>query len=153
MIKRTKDYSLINSILTNPAIYETITQDGASPASEYKTPEDDAVYYLLVEEEGEPIGLYIVHRDSMVSHKVHANILTEYRPKYSNKSAQDLIEWVFSNTDIVKLNAEIPYKYQNVISFTEKAGFTIEGIRRHAYLKDGVVYDVALLGLMKGDWL
>jgi len=149
LIEPTSDLDLIKSILTDPDLYKAMNQDGSKDITEFKVVTKN-VSYLLISEES-PIGLIILHPDSRVSYRLHIAILPKHR-KHSEKAGKDGLNWIFTNTSIRKINAEIPTVHQNVIKFTEKNGFTREGTRRKSYLKDGQIWDVALYGITREEW-
>lgn len=149
MIVRSKDYKLINEILNDPELFETIAEDCEVKCGELETVESDNVYYLLPMTPDGPAGVFIVHPDSGASYKIHANILKKYRKEYSETACNDVVQWLWKNTGINKLNCDIPVIYPNVIHRAKASGFVEEGIRTHSYLKNGKVLDVMLLGLQR----
>lgn len=144
MIERTKDYDLVDSILNDPEILKDISSGKLDKP--FKTRRDDSVYYLLAKPK-EVIGVFIVHRDSPCSYKIHANILKHYRKEHSKKACDEVVQWVWDNIPTNKLNCDVPVIYQNVIDRAKATGFKLEGIRRKMYVKDGEEIDVALLGI------
>ncbi len=148
-IVRSDDYNLINSILNDPELYKTIAEDSEVKCGEFETLESDHVYYLLPITPDGVAGVFIVHPDSGASHKIHANILKEYRKKYSKDACEEVVRWVWANTRIEKLNCDIPVIYPNVIDRAKACGFVEEGVRTHSYLKNGAACDVMLLGLKR----
>ncbi len=60
-------------------------------------------------------------------------------------------EWVFQNTDIIRIFAE-PYSF-NAAScrVLEKAGFSLEGVLRKNAIKNGEIADCKMYALIKGE--
>lgn len=148
-IERTKDYDLVDSILNIPHILETISPSKLDKP--FKTARDDRVYYLLPIHDDEVVGVFIVHRDSPCSYKIHANIPKQYRIEHSESACNSVIEWIWENINTNKINAEIPTIYPNVIERSLKSGFELEGILRKYYLKEGQECDVAFMGIVRPE--
>ena len=130
------------AILTHPEIYETITSDGAPPIDEYEPA--PAVYvggYL----DGKIIGLFVFHPKSQIWWQLHIQVLPEYRPKYASKFAREGLKWFWANSEVYTLCAEIPSLYTNVINFSLKQGWRVDGRIDDAYLKHGKLYSVYYL--------
>lgn len=63
-----------------------------------------------------------------------------------------MIEKVFGEMGMRKLNCEVLATNQAVIKLHKKFGFVEEGIRRQDVVKDGRRIDVCLLGLLSEEW-
>lgn len=147
IIERSKDYDLIDSILNIPEILDAISSKKLKEP--FKTPRDDNIYYLLPIED-EVLGVFIVHKDSSCSYKIHANIPIKHRKRYSEEACNKVLEWIWANIKTNKINAHIPTIFPNVIERALKCGFEIEGIIKRHYLRDGKELDVAFMGLERG---
>ena len=64
-----------------------------------------------------------------------------------------IIEFVFNELELEKLNCEVIETNEAVVRLHKKFGFTEEGFRRENIIKNGERMGVFLLGLTKKDWL
>lgn len=130
------------TILTDPVIYETITSDNAPPVDQYEP--EQALY--IGGFMGEIFGLFVFHPKSQILWQTHIQVLPGYRT-YSMEFAKKGLEWFWQNTSVLKLCAEIPSKYMNVLNFGLKNGFKIDGRIDNAYLKGGELHSIYYLSL------
>jgi len=63
-----------------------------------------------------------------------------------------LIEYVFNDLKLEKLNCEVLATNIGVISLHKKFAFVEEGLIRKNIIKEGARVDVVLLGLLKDEW-
>jgi UDP-4-amino-4,6-dideoxy-N-acetyl-beta-L-altrosamine N-acetyltransferase len=62
------------------------------------------------------------------------------------------LDYVFSETEIKKLNCEVLGFNQEVIELHKRFGFVEEGIRRNHILRDGQTHDAHLMGITDCEW-
>ncbi len=66
---------------------------------------------------------------------------------------RQICDYVFNNTDIIRIYAE-PFSHnQKSCRILEKAGFTYEGTLRSNAVKNGMVIDMKMYSMLKEDWL
>lgn len=146
IISETKDIELIDRILRDPEIYDRITDDRSPDIEDFEPiPPSDYVYYLTDEQN---IGLIFYHWKNGVTLEGHVHVLKEHREKAMTFS-QKALKWTWANTEALKIIVNIPTLYPDVIKFVEKNGFEMEGLHKGSYLKNSVLYDLALLGLSR----
>ncbi|WBS02786.1 UDP-4-amino-4,6-dideoxy-N-acetyl-beta-L-altrosamine N-acetyltransferase [Pseudoduganella sp. SL102] len=63
-----------------------------------------------------------------------------------------LLDLAFGACALEKLNCEVLATNPKVIAMHQKFGFTLEGTRRANVIKAGQRIDVALLGILAGEW-
>ena len=63
-----------------------------------------------------------------------------------------LLDIAFGEAGLEKLNCEVLTSNPKVIEMHQKFGFQLEGVRRANVIKDGQRVDVALLGIVPGEW-
>jgi len=150
IISRTQDCAVIKSVMKHPEIWKVAAEDHIEIA-EWE-PEVKGECWLQIVVNDELIGLYNIHALNSVTAEIHAQVLPEYRKKHSKLSAALVLAWIIENEpQYQKIVANIPLLYENVINFTLNAGFQCEGVNRQSYLKDGKLYDVAMLGITKPE--
>lgn len=147
-VTRTYDKELVRKICTHPDIYKNISDDG-SPNPEDFDPIDPiiAIYALL--DDGEMIGgVFILLQTNAVCYDLHTCILPHWWGGKSFEAARCFLDWVPKETQCKKLITWVPEFNRIALKFALKAGFKKEGLNEKSYLKDGVLYDQTLLGLI-----
>ena len=149
LIERTKDDSLINDILNDKDIFDSISEDGCVKG-DFK-PDVNSEIWVKIEVENELIGVCNFHVINKVTIKGHIHILKKYRLEHSLNAAKYIYGWLLNNCKFLKLIVEIPSCHINVMKYCKAIGFSLEGINRLSYLKNGEVLDQALLGITRSE--
>ena len=140
MIYKTESVEDIMTVLSHPEIWERVREDGID---DFTPPIDENHIYLI----DRPItGLFIAHWINAITMECHVQVLPEHR-KGAHEFGKKVIQWIRDNTHCKKLVAQIPFIYPDVAKFAESKGFLYEGINRHSYLKNGLIYDQYYMGL------
>jgi RimJ/RimL family protein N-acetyltransferase len=143
-IRETKNIDDIMSILNHEKIYEVITDDNGSvefDVNDYK--------FIIGYLNSKPVALMIYHFDN--DWFCHIQILPEYR-EYADSFARQALRWFWNNHESDCIMADIPDKYQNVIRFAKKHGFSHEKELADLYIKDGVYYNENRYKLERHKW-
>ena len=146
-----KDIERLNNLFADEAIYPFIVDDTAREDQRYKMGE----YYL--NQRGTiilspiPESAFVYQQHNGTTFNVHANVLKHKRKEALN-AATASVAWVFDNTRFLKIIAFVSPIFPNVCGFTEKCGFTKEGVITKSLLRDGVLYDQNVYGLTKEDF-
>ena len=144
---RTYNTKLIRGILIDPEIYDRISDDSRAKLKiNTKTQ-----YWVKMEVDDELIGVYWLQPLNRWTVNIHAQILAKYREKHAFESGKAILQWFLDNTDYLKIVGEIPDCYPDVIKFTQKFGFQIEGCNRQSVMKNGKLIDQTLLGITRAE--
>lgn len=150
-IERTFDMELVKAVLTHPAIYPHITDDGCPPIDEFE-PADHPSFYRLAVYDGEDVaGLFLFHPANMVCYEGHICLLPAHQGGDTRAAAKSALAWMFENTPCQKIMARVPAKNLPARRAVERAGMLEEGKLRKSLLKDGVLQDQILYGVEKGE--
>jgi len=139
IVKETDNIDDIKSILCNPAIYDTITEDN-SPLAEDFTPIFEDHLYIGGYVKGEIIALMVYHK-YLDGNKCHVQVLPEHRKKYAKEFGEQSLR--FKGTR--PLYAVIPDLYQNVLDFSFLFGFKVIDKKIGSYVKNGKSYNDNIL--------
>ena len=120
IVKETTNEKEISSILRNPAIYETIAEDGFDAIDEFTIPFDGHLY---------------------VGNVCHVHVLPECRKDYALKFGEQSL--LFCGTQ--PLYAEIPDLYKNVLDFAINFDFKIIETVVDGCIKNGISYNMNIL--------
>lgn len=131
IVKKTTDIDDIKSILCNPAIYDTITEDN-SPLAEDFTPVFEDHLYIGGYVKGEIIALMVYHKH-LDGNKCHVQVLPEFRKEYALKFGEQSL--LFRGNS--PLYAVIPDLYKNVLEFAKHFGFKVIDKKINSYVKNG----------------
>lgn len=149
IVERTKDIGLVKSIITQPKIWESIKGSYTGTIEDISPPVDDYIY-IVGTEDGDAVGLFIVHPTTFDIWQCHVQVMPKYRDSHAVDFGKRVLNWVWSNTDINKLMALIPVIYPNVKEFSELQGFCQEGLLTNSYEKGGEIHSQWLVSINRG---
>ena len=94
------------------------------------------------------VGMYRIHQLTSVSYQIHAFMMD----RSQKDSGKVILQWVIDNLpDMLKLNADIPEIFPNVLHFCLNLGFQDEGYDRHCYSKNGRIWGMNRLGITRDE--
>lgn len=98
---------------------------------------------------GEVKALCFLRPESPFAIDVHIHIPKKYRGAGTVDIGTEFIRWILINNKgtLIKFNTRIPLMFRDVILYAMKLGFRREGTDRMSIIKDGVVMDMAILGM------
>ena len=155
MIRRAtiKDLEAVNRVMKHPDVYPHTWHDGRVPVEQFT-----AKNLLLC---APPVHVLIDDQDSFVATftpdnnimwVVHDNALPEVRGKYARDAGRAMLDWMFTNTPCLKVIGRTPYTNPRARMFAQMVGFTIEGRLKNAYMLNGKLYDMWVVGICKEDF-
>lgn len=142
MIERTYNTKLITKIITHPDIYDYVADDGSPPSEDYAPMLSDSIYYLVCD-----AGMFIYAPINAITWEVHSCVLPSWRGK-SIQFAKASIDWMFDNTECLKIITHVPSYNKRALVYAERAGMVTEGVNRMSFAKNGEIYDQTLLGVI-----
>lgn len=134
---------MIESVLFHPGVLEHISEDDANHRN---LPEG---LYLGGFVDGVCVGVLIVIPVSRWCADVHVHVLPEHRKQHSEMFGKNVVSWVWDNTTLNKMTAQIPFCCENVKRFAERMGFGVEGVNRQSWRKHGQFWDSWYLGMVR----
>ena len=144
-MKPSTDYAAIKKIFLDESVHKWIIDD--------YTPETiiihESLTYLLSEDKD---GVIVLVPRNGIEIEVHTAIMKSARHKALHYAAKTL-DWIFENTQCLKVTTSVPFFNTRAYKFTLKLGFRDEGVNRMSFMKDGQVHDQWLLGITKEEWL
>jgi hypothetical protein len=147
IVERCYDVEVVRAILTHPAIYECIAEDGTPPSEDFML-QLEGIACIVGIVGSEPIGVMIYHPINGITWECHVQVLPEYRKQYADEFLEKALDWAFG-MGVKKIVAQIPFLYPNVKDFGFRHGFEVEGINKQSYLKNGQIHDQWYLGLVR----
>ena len=133
--------------------YPYTQQDAAVFIERMMTRDKNKLFAFATEAEGRLVGSISVSRMGNVhlrTGEMGYYIGQNYWNKgYGSSAARQIVQYVFDNTDIVRIFAE-PYAYNSAsCRALEKAGFTFEGLLRKNAFKNGKLVDMKMYAVIK----
>ena len=109
--------------------------------------------YLGIDTDEGLIGFWVIHYTSHSTLNIHINILDRFRDDYALEAGWFFLSHVFSSIpELERVECEIPSCYKDVLKFTKKFGFEVEGIKRNATTRNDKLQDVQILGLLRSEY-
>ena len=149
-IARTHDSDLINSIITHPAVYPFVSDDGSPPAEEFDCSPllgSPMGYFLLAMNDEQAAGVFMYHAHNAITYEVHTNVLPEFRGAGAVKLAKLSLKWMFENTRCRKVVTHVPITNRPAYRLARAVGMCGEGTNRRSFMKDGAIINQHVLGI------
>jgi hypothetical protein len=140
IVKPTANIDDIKSVLCNPAIYDTITDDKCPKVEDFEPPINGKYLYVGGYVNGEIIGLMVYH-EYLDGNECHVQVLPEHRKEHAKEFGEQSLK--FRGTQ--PLYAEIPDLYKNVLDFALLNDFKVIKRVGKGFIKNGVSYTVNVL--------
>jgi hypothetical protein len=147
--ERTADYSLLNGLLRNPALYPFLKDDDAVPIEEASVVEHPDLWFVLVRDEGEPLGFYYLIPKSRIVFEFHTVMRLNLRALAAMWAFLGPSGWLWKNSECVRAVTFVPEYNRIALRFGLRAGLEVYGRNPKSFLRDGALQDQILLGIGK----
>lgn len=144
--ERTSDMELVQSVMRHPKIYPHLTDDGCPPAEEFQPMDHPAIWYVLVFDADELLGLWMFVPENAVCWCVHTCLLPVAWGR-AREAAVQMAVWIWTNTPCRRLVTMVPVRNRLALKLAEAAGMQRYGLNKNSFLKHGKLQDQILLGL------
>ena len=151
-IERTTDPELIRYVITHESIYSHVADDGSAARDDYEPVIADQIYWLAIRDGQQVAGLFMVHPWNSATVEIHTCILPPWRGIKAREAASLVLAWIFNKTAFQKVVTHVPAPNRLAKKLALDAGFSIEGVNRKSFLKNGQLFDQAILGITKEEW-
>ena len=141
MIERTEDVDFIRSVITHPRIWPWVSEDGQQP-EDYEPLIHPLVHYLRSGDD----GVVEFRAMGVAIYQGHVAMLPGVR---SDDFARAAVQWMWDNTSAQKLYCQVPARNRHAVAYVRRAGFAPEGRLTDAYLKNGKLHDLIVMGVSK----
>ena len=123
LIKRVYTLTDAEFILNDPIIKSEIS-DGIVNSAPVTLVDKRSHIYLVGYVNYKPMGLFILHPNTQGAHYCHIQVIPEYRKEYSELFGRSSASWIWDNTHVTTVYADIPFAAKNVVNFSKLMGFT-----------------------------
>jgi hypothetical protein len=150
---RTKKLDQVREILTHPEIYPHMGDDFTPPSSRFEVNRHDDIWYVMVRSPDfwDVMGVFTFIPQNRVCWEIHVALLPGLQARDKWAAARQIVPWLGQNTECKRLTASVPACNRPAI-FYGMIGIGMELVGRHprAFMKDGELQDLILLGTSVG---
>jgi RimJ/RimL family protein N-acetyltransferase len=147
--ERTSDYALVREIATHPKIYDKISDDQSPIREDYRPIESDQVFYVIVKDSQELLGMWMILPQNGVTAEIHTCLLPNAWGERAHIASILMARWIWEHTHFRRIVTNVPAYNRAALQFAEKAGMVQYGINPRSYMKRGYLFDQFLLGLSR----
>jgi RimJ/RimL family protein N-acetyltransferase len=147
--ERTGDLELVRRILTHPRIWRHISDDGSPPPEEFRPPEHPSIWYVLVWDGEELLGLWMLVPHNTVCWEIHTALLPQAWGERARRAARECVAWIWRETPCQRLITAVPASNRLALRFAERAGMRVWGVNEKSFLRGGRLEDQIMLGLSR----
>jgi RimJ/RimL family protein N-acetyltransferase len=148
-IERSTDYALIRGIMTHDAVYRHLTDDTSPAAADFRPIESDHLWYLVVWDGNQLLGLWLLHPHTAVEWEIHTALLPDAWGDRARRAAAVMLEWVWVNTPCRRIITGVPQGNRLAYRFALDAGMEQYGVNCASFLKNGRMQDQICLGISR----
>ena len=145
-IERTTNMPLIRKILTDERVFGKMADDFAPPREQYEPLEHPEMIYLAVNGKQ---GIFALIPHSRIMYEIHTCLHPELWGAQALEAAASLLAWVWANTICERLITSVPQHNRTALRFAQKAGLEIYGTNPRAFMKNGRLENIVMLGISR----
>jgi RimJ/RimL family protein N-acetyltransferase len=146
--ERSFDYELIRRIMTySQSIYDRISDDYSPPREQFRPHESDAIWYVIVRDGREVLGMWMFAPQNAVTWEVHTVLLPCAWGARGMQAALELPDWIWEHTTCRRIVTSVPSNNRLALKFAITAQMRVYGINEASYLKNGALLDQVCLGI------
>lgn len=147
--ERTVDRELVRRILTHPRIWPHIADDGTPPVEQFEPPDHPAIWYVLIYDGDELLGLWALVPHNSVCWEIHTALLPTAWGARARRAAAEFKEWLWRQTPCRRLITAVPASNRLALRFAEAAGMRAWGVNERSWLRNGHLEDLIMLGISR----
>jgi ribosomal-protein-alanine N-acetyltransferase len=132
--------------------FEPFPQESLSAMEKQYDAKTESNSFFILKKDGKKIGC-VVHFKVGENYAIGYMLVREERGKgYGSEAAQIMVDYLFLNKNIVRIQAETHVNNRVSQRVLEKAGFMKEGIIRKSFFSRGVWRDTAMFSILRDEW-
>ena len=140
---RTLDIGLILQILSDPIIFDQISEDGVLIGD--ITPDVINDYWVAFWAGETVIGVFQIKQIFAQMYEAHIHVLPEYRKQYTQECGAVMWNWIDETFKSGLIYTNVPLFCQNVRDFLLRFEFTEVGILKGAWRKRGAQHEMWIM--------
>jgi RimJ/RimL family protein N-acetyltransferase len=146
-LERTTDATLVRKILTHPSIFPWVTDDSTVVLDEEPDKIPDLVWCVVAREDTDVLGLVTFIPQNAVCWDVHLAFLPCAWGAKAKEAIDRAFRFIAQQTTCRRLVGSVPVYNRLAIAAAKRAGMQQFGINEQSFLKDGRLWDQAVLGM------
>lgn len=139
--------AVVDAVMRDPYVARRVAHDHREPGYIFHP----HVRYLAAEVDGKLAGVFTLIDFSELEVEIHAALLP-WSIRQSRQLGAACLEHVFSDAAVQRATAYIIEGLESARNYCLRLGFTQEGMRRNACMKNGRLFGVHVLGITRADW-
>lgn len=148
--ERTRDTEMVQRIMTDRHVYPFIRDDFSPAADDYQPVMGEHVWYILVHDGEELLGLWALHPQNSVCWEIHTCLLPHAWGARASVAARSCLEWIWRNVpNAERVVTNVPAYNRLALHFAEKGGMEQYGVNPASFLHHGKLYDQIMLGISR----
>lgn len=148
-IEPSRDYALIRSIITDPAIYGRTVDDYSVPVEDFQPIQSDRVMYAIARDGEQLLGLFILVESNGIMLEIHTCLLPCAYGSKASLAALAILDWIWTHTRCQRLITNVPAHNRLAQRFALAAGMTVFGVNPLSFQYRGQLEDLIMLGLSR----
>jgi len=150
--ERSTDYALIRSVVTSPEVWAGASDDFSGSPNNWQPLQSEHVWYLMAWDDDTLLGLFALHPQNRVCWEVHTCLLKHCWGPQAAACAKAAIAWVWQNNhELQRIVTQVPCGNRLAHRFAKEAGMIQYGLNLKAFMKNGRLQDIALLGVSRPE--
>jgi len=152
-IELCEDSHAIYDFLVNDAeLFARISESGES-VEDYSNADFIGMLALGISIGDDLAALITFNALNRTTVNVHMNVKSEHRKTVAGIAGKALLNFVAHDTNFQKAVASIPVIYYDVLKYSKRLGFNIEGINKQSTLKNGELTDCYYVGITRSEMI
>ena len=148
-VDRSTDYGLVRAIMTQPSVYGHLTDDFSPPAADYRPIESDAIWYVIVWDDNDLLGLWLFVPQNGICWEIHTALLPDAWGDRGHRAAKVALAWIWQNTPCRRIVTNVPEDNRLAYRFALAAGMVGYGLNRASFQRGGRLLDQHCLGISR----
>ena len=137
----------LRTVYNDARVCAALSRDGTAP----QPVSHPLVAYYSAFIDGRFAGAFMAVRQTAADIEVHS-LLLRHAVRYSRQLGVAFMAALFANPEVQRLTAWICADLPSVGNFCRRMGFTLEGTRRGACVRNQQSVDVLMFGLLRPEW-
>lgn len=142
MITPTKDAEFIERCVTHPDIWRATADDMCGDPNLYFFKDDGRTLWLRAGDD----GVFMLHPHNSIMYECHTMLLPVAWGRAA-AIAKEAIDWMWDNTNIIRLITNVPAFNVLALRMAKKVGFVQYGVNPRSFLKNEILHDQIMLGM------
>ncbi len=150
--QRSYDYAAIEKLVTSDRwAWAAMTDDTCPSREDFRMPEKPEMWFVLVREEKELVGVWSLHPETETSASMHCCLVRSVWGEKARAIAKEWLAWVRDNTPFTRLTTAIPECQRPALAWVRRVlGMREFNVIHEIYPKHGRMHNLIEFELFPG---